>query len=176
MVVGYGPNEDNEERDRFWNNMDRNLDRVGNGYSLCILGDLNGWIGDKTRASITGAFGVPRENDNGTRVIEFCAERGLCVGNTYFNHRSLHKYTRVIKGRDRVEIKSMIDLVLVKRDMLPYVQDVKVVRGKRQGLSDHQVVLCKVRLVGAWVKRRGLAVGGWRIRNEKLKEHQRRIC
>ena len=46
-----------------------------------MLGDLNGWIGDRVRASITGAFGVPRENANGRRVIEFCAERKLCVSN-----------------------------------------------------------------------------------------------
>ena len=45
------------------------------------------------------------------------AERGLCVGNTYFKHRSVHKYTRVASGQDGVEIKSMIDLELVKRDM-----------------------------------------------------------
>ena len=50
--------------------------------------------------------------------MEFCGERGLCVGNTYFKHRSLHKYTRVAKGQDGWEIKSIIDLVLVKRDML----------------------------------------------------------
>ena len=34
VVVGYGPNEDDEERDRFWNDMDRILDRVGKGYRL----------------------------------------------------------------------------------------------------------------------------------------------
>ena len=62
-----------------------------------FLGDLNGWIGDRTRAGITGAFGVPGENDNGKRVVEFCAERGPCVGNTYFKHRGLHKYTRVAR-------------------------------------------------------------------------------
>ena len=61
---------------------------------MCILGDLNGWIEDRMRASITGAFRVPGENDNGRRVVEFCAERGLCVGNTYFKHRNLLKYTR----------------------------------------------------------------------------------
>ena len=50
VVVGYGLNEaDGEERDRFWNNMDRTLDSVGNGYRLYIVGDLNGWIGDGTR-------------------------------------------------------------------------------------------------------------------------------
>ena len=46
---------------------------------------------------ITSAFGVTGENDNGRRVVEFCAERGLCVSNMYFNHRSVHKYARVAK-------------------------------------------------------------------------------
>ena len=33
VVVGYGPTEgDGEERDKFWNDMDRTLDCVGNGY------------------------------------------------------------------------------------------------------------------------------------------------
>ena len=52
------------------------MDRVGNGYRLCILGDLNRWIGDKVRAGITGAFGVSGENDK----VEFCGEGGLNVG------------------------------------------------------------------------------------------------
>ena len=43
MVVGYGYNEENgEERDIFWNDMDRILDRVENGYRFCFLGDLTG--------------------------------------------------------------------------------------------------------------------------------------
>ena len=46
---------------------------------------------DRIRASITGAFGVPGENNNDRRKVEFCG----------------------------------------------------------QGLSDHHVVLCKVRIVGA---------------------------
>ena len=92
----------------------------------------------------------------------------------WVTHRSLHKYTRVTKGRDSVEIKSMKDLVLVKRDMLRYVQDVRAVRGMGLGLSDHHVVLCKVGLVGAWIKRREMVVGATRIRSEKLSEHQYR--
>ena len=64
--------------------MDRALDdSAENGYRLCFLGDLNGWIGDRTKASITDAFGVPGDNDNGRRVVEVCAEIGLCVGNTF---------------------------------------------------------------------------------------------
>ena len=71
------------------------MDRVVNGYGLCVLGDLNRWIGDKVRAGITSSFGAPGEQDNERRVGEFCAERGLCVGNTYCDH----KFAYVHKGR-----------------------------------------------------------------------------
>ena len=56
---------------------------VGSGYRLYILGDLNGWIGDKMRTGITCAFEVPGQNDNGIGVVEFCEERGDCVGNIF---------------------------------------------------------------------------------------------
>ena len=68
----------------------------------------------------------------------------------------------------------MIDLVLVKGDMLLYMQDVRAVRGMGLGLSEHHVVLSKVRLVGAWIKRREVVVGDRRVRSEKLREHQYR--
>ena len=37
-----------------------------------------------------------------------------------------------------------------------------------RGLSDHHVVLCKFKLVGAWIKRREVVNGSRRIRIEKL--------
>ena len=55
---------------------------------LCMLGDLNGWVGDKLRICKTGGFGVPGENDNG-RTIDFCAENNGYVGNTYFKQKCL---------------------------------------------------------------------------------------
>ena len=50
-------------------------------------------------------------------------------------------------------------------------QDVRAVRGMGQGISDHHVVLCKVRLVGTWIKRGEVVDGARRIINEKLREH-----
>ena len=41
------------------------------------------------RTGITGRFGVPGENNNGRRVIHFCAEGKLSVSNTYFEHRMI---------------------------------------------------------------------------------------
>ena len=51
------------------------------------------------------------------------------MGNTCFEHKNLHKYTRVARGQDGVELKNMIDLLLVKKDMLRFVQGVRTVRG-----------------------------------------------
>ena len=123
-------------------------------------------------AGITGAFGVPGENENGRRVVEFCAERGMCVGNTYFEHKSLHKYTRVAMGQDGVQVKSMIDLVLVKKDMLRLVQDVRAVRGMGRSISDLDVVLCKIWLVGAQIMRREVVDGARSILSEKLERER----
>ena len=53
---------------------------------------------------ITGGFGVLGENDNGRRVISLCAERRLSVSNTYFEHKTLHKYTKVARDQDGVEV------------------------------------------------------------------------
>ena len=140
---------------------------------MCNLGDLKGRIGDRTRTGITDAFGVPGKNDNGRRVVEVCAERDS-VWVTHFKHKSLHNYARVARGQDGVKIKSLIDLVLMKRDMLRYVQDVRAVRRMGRGTSDLHVVLCKVRLVGAWIKKREVVVRVRGIRSEKLREHQYR--
>ena len=36
---------------------------------------------------------------------------------------------------------------------------------------NHHVLLCKVKLVGAWIKGREVVVGARRIRSEKLREN-----
>ena len=85
--------------------------------------------------------------------MEFCDERRPCLSDTYFEHKSLHKYTRMARDKYGVEVKSMIELVLVKRDLLRYMLDVRAVQGKGRGLSDNHVILFEVRFVGLRVER-----------------------
>ena len=68
----------------------------------------------------------------------------------------------------------MMDLVLVKKDMLRFVQDVRGMRRMVRDLSDNHIVLCKVRLVGVWIKSREVVNRARRSRSEKLREHQYR--
>ena len=53
---------------------------------------------------------------------------GDCIWLTH-NTEVCISYTRGTRGQDRVQVKLMINLVLVKKDMLQYVQDVRAVRG-----------------------------------------------
>ena len=77
------------------------------------------------------------------------------------------------KGRvSGEEVKSMIDLMLVKKYRLRYLQYVRAVRGRGRCLSDYHVVLCKVWLVGAYIKSREVVDGAGRIRSENLRENQ----
>ena len=87
--------------------------------------------------------------------MEFSAERGHTLST------GVYISTQGWQGVKTGEVKSMIDLVQVKKD-------VRAVRGVGRGLSDHHVVLCKVRLVGAWTRRREVVVGARRIRSRKL--------
>src|SRR5678815_5157894 len=64
----------------------------------------------------------------------------------------------------------MTDFVFVKKEMLKYVLDVKSVRGLGMGLSDHYVVLCKIKLVGAWTERKVIQKEVGKIKSEKLSE------
>ena len=43
-----------EERKKSWNELDRVVGRISNGYRLCVLRDLNGLDGDRMREGITG--------------------------------------------------------------------------------------------------------------------------
>ena len=63
-----------------------------------MVRDLNGWIGDRVKAGITGAFGVSKENDNQRRVVKYYAERVVYVGNTYFEHKEFAKVHKGSKG------------------------------------------------------------------------------
>ena len=72
-----------------------------------------GW--GKVRKDITGTFGVLPDDQKWKERVDFFAERGLCMGNMYFKHNYIHKYTRMAKGRDGMEAKNVTDLVFVKR-------------------------------------------------------------
>ena len=40
-------------------------------------------------------------------MVDFCVERRLCISNTYFKHKCLHKYAMVSGAKGRIEVMRM---------------------------------------------------------------------
>ncbi len=69
--------------------------------------------------------------------MDVCAERGLFLANTFFQHRLIHRYTW--RRRDeRGKQKSMIDYIAVGERVKKDVLAARVGRGMFDG-SDHYV-------------------------------------
>ena len=128
-----------EEMERFKNYLDKVLDRVGNGYTMCVLGGLIGW----TEIGLQWVELVHLEFKKKMIMKEEWLNSVLKSGNKYFKQKSLHKYNRVARGQDKTQVKSMIDLVLIKKGMLSFVQVVRTVRrmGSFQIIIVHYIKL-----------------------------------
>ena len=51
---------------------------------LFIIGDWNAKVGSQETPGVTGKFGLGVHNEVGQRLIEFCQENTLVIGNTLF--------------------------------------------------------------------------------------------
>ncbi len=51
---------------------------------------------------MVGKWSVDGQNENGKHLVGLCAERGLFLVNTFFQHRDIHRYTwRRMEGSER---------------------------------------------------------------------------
>ncbi len=76
--------------------------------------------------------------------MDICAERGLFLSNTFFQHKMIHRYTWA-RGDER----SLIDYIAMDNRLRREVEDTKVVRGLFSD-SDHFAVVAKVRMRERW--------------------------
>ena len=146
VIVAYAPCAE-EDREDFWRDVEEIYNGIGEAYRRFVIGDLNVWVGNIVVDGIVERYGVPGINDNGRKVIDFCAGMELCIANTFYKHKLICRYTRY-----GVMSKSMTDFVLVKREMLRWIHDIKCMRGLSGGVSDHLIVLCRVKLDFEWTR------------------------
>ncbi len=77
-----------------------------------------------------------------------CAERGLFLANTFFQHKMIHRYTWR-RREDGGEERSAIDYIAVDERLRKDVLDAKVVRGALEE-SDHYAVVVELMLREKW--------------------------
>ena len=60
---------------------------------LFIIGDWNAKVGSQKTPGVTGKFGLGIQKEAGKRLIEFCQENPLVIGNTLFQQQKRRHYT-----------------------------------------------------------------------------------
>ena len=91
---------------------------------------------------VMGKYGVQGRNVRVYRLLEFCSELELVIGNTYFMKKSM--FTLLIIDNERLIEISMIDYVLVERTALGKLVEVHVPMGAGV-VSDHFSAVVRVK-------------------------------
>ncbi|CAF1405574.1 unnamed protein product [Adineta ricciae] len=72
------------------------MDSIPNHDVKLLIGDMNAQINNSRHGMehVIGPHATARKtNGNGERLILFCSMNNLCIGNTYFAHKNIHKKT-----------------------------------------------------------------------------------
>ena len=69
------------------------LEQTPKKHVLFIIGDWNAKVGSQETPGVTGKFGLGIWNEAGQRLIEFCQEKALVIGNTLFQQHKRGLYT-----------------------------------------------------------------------------------
>ena len=101
-----------------------------------------------------------------------CTEKRLSVGNTFFEKKGIHKITWVSGVDDR---KSLLDLIVVQEEEKNKLLDVNVLRGAGGGISDHHLVIAKVRCLKRWTGRMVNMESRYEIKVSELRKVTRKI-
>lgn len=157
VVVVYAPHTGTGQQPRtaFFRKLEQQLAAIpGLDYQL-VLGDFNSRVGSAVSPvdghGVLGSHGYGERNAAGNEMLEFCRRASLCVANTFFRHRGARKATwrNPAGGRAAIAGLACLDYVLVKRQWLSSVRNVRVCRSADPApphLSDHRLVVCSLQL------------------------------
>jgi len=147
VIVAYAPinGAEDREKDTFYNMLTDTFDGLPRHDLKLILGDFNAKIASD-REGCEGVIGGESlhssSNDNGTRLVDFCAANQLVIGGTLFQHKDIHKGTW--RSPNGLTV-NQIDHVCINKRFRHSLLDVKVCRGADIG-SDHYLVRGRLRI------------------------------
>ena len=108
------------------------------------MGDMKAKVGDDNLCveRTMRRHGCGTINNNGERLVDFCADNSMVIGGTLFPHPTTHKLTWISpSGRD----KNQIDHIAINGTWRRFLLDVRVRRGVDVG-SDHHLVTARIRM------------------------------
>ena len=145
LINTYAPTNDKSDdvKDEFYEKLERTYGECPKHDVKVVIGDANAQVGreDFFRPVIGRHSLHSSTNENGLRLINFAAARGMAICSSYFPRLNIRKHTwRHPNG----EACSQIDHVLIDGRHFSDVIDVRSFRGPNID-SDHYLVVCKIR-------------------------------
>ena len=94
VIQVYAPTSNAEEEPEwFYENLQDLLELTPKKDVFFIIGDWNEKVGSQKTPEVTGKCGLGVQNEAGQRLIEFCPEKALVIGNTLFQQHKRRLYT-----------------------------------------------------------------------------------
>uniref|UniRef100_A0A8D8C8R8 Craniofacial development protein 2 n=1 Tax=Culex pipiens TaxID=7175 RepID=A0A8D8C8R8_CULPI len=133
---------DADDKDAFYELLDREYRKCPKHDVKIVIGDLNAQVGQEEEfRPVIGRFSAHQQtNENGLRLIDFATSRNMAIRSTFFQHTSLYKYT----WRSPNDTETQIDHVLIDGRHFSDIIDVRTYRGADID-SDHYLVVAKLR-------------------------------
>ncbi len=152
LIAAYSPVNPNGQQmainasDSFYADLQRTINTAPSNDLLLIIGDFNARVGKQqhqTSRKVVGPHAVDQINENGQRLIDFCAANNLIISNTFFQHKTAHQMTWMHPGNKKWH---MLDYTLVNRKFRSSVEDVRVHRTAAGTIgTDHHLLRTKLK-------------------------------
>lgn len=145
LISCHAPTEaaSDDEKDEFFDKLERSFDNCPKSDIKIILGDFNAQIGrEECHKPTIGMHSLHEEsNDNGLRLISLATSRGLVVGSTLFPGKRIHKATW--KSPDGSTC-NQIDHILISARHRSNLMSTRTFRGANVD-SDHYLSIANIR-------------------------------
>ena len=93
QVYAQTSNTEENEVERFYEDLHDFLELAPKKDVFFIIGDWNAKLGSQETPGVTGKFGLGMGNEAEQRLVEFCQENALVIANTLFQQHKRRLYT-----------------------------------------------------------------------------------
>ena len=143
VIQGYAPTRNAEEAEVEWFYEDLQ-DLLENTPKMCHFHyrGLESQRRSQETPGVTHKFGLGVQNEAGQKLIEFCQENALVIGNTLFRQHKRRLYTWTSPDGQH---RKQTDYILCSQRWRSSIESAKTRQGAAHG-SDHEPLIAKFRL------------------------------
>ena len=136
---------DTEIKDQFYHQLDDKVNEIPSSDTLFLLGDFNARVGAEVTLwpLVLGKHGIGNTNDNGQRLLQFCSYHHLCITNTLFKNKDMHKASW---RHPRSKTWHQLDLVISKQKDSKNVHNTRAYHSADCN-TDHSIIKSKIKIV-----------------------------